>query len=94
MGVLDEIKANSTQVVVEVEVRVELGNDTNDETRVPRKPCKKETKILDTIFKDYDHFHSVKTCAKSIVILLKSTQKGSPGPQIFVKFNILRFSES
>ena len=46
-------------------------SDTNDETCVPRTPCKRETKMLDTIFKDSQHFHSFKTCAKLIVILLK-----------------------
>ena len=69
-------------------------SDTNNETCVPKDPWKKGTKILYTIFRDSKHFHSFKTFAKLIVILLKSTQKGSPGPQIFVKFNILRFLKS
>ena len=47
-------------------------------------PAKKK---MDTIFKEFKHFHSFKRCAKSKVILLKITQKGSPGPQIFVKLD-------
>ena len=31
-------------------------NHTNDETRVPRKPRKKETKIFDIIFPFLTHF--------------------------------------
>ena len=50
-------------------------NHTNDETYVPRRPCKKETKFLDGIFNNSKHHHSFKTCAKLILILLKIKQK-------------------
>ena len=42
---------------------------------------KKEAKNFYTTLKYSKNFHSLKTCAKVIVILLKSAQKGSPGPQ-------------